>query len=538
LLQLLRSYERVLNARPLAVGNLEFLIGLLRSARVLAEAVRAAAPPDARRELERALRLVDAQTPVDSVELSGNAVAELDRALGTLAPARNPPLRIHTSLPELPRRYNAVTVVFGCGIGLGDEIACLGLLRPLTEHVAPTPLTILTLYRNVWPHLLPDAVEVSYRLRPLRPFQQIATNRPEPDARELVVVLDFESYDLIEKVIPRHPARDVVEISLGETAAWFMGGGSPWLRWERFEPAGEKNYYAFLDAVGDRLFGGLVRRATQPLRRGARRRRSTTRTIVLNPLSSKPLPLAPMDWARSLAALRARDGGSLRVRVYPGLHDVNREYARQICRLARLRDRGLTVELLDADGGRPLTPGLSAPALLDAFRDASLCVTLDTFSAHLAPLAGVPTLVLAYFENREFWVPSPWTFYCVLDRADRELVPLAAELLRAYDAPPRRDALELLAETRALTDAPPEPASIARLSSALARAVPQLDRRLLYAADGRGWLRLWSQLERAIRREPVTAAELHPYLELWRRSELYKVITLPALLAEQEVAVA
>src|SRR2546430_4066009 len=525
LTHLLRSYERVLNARPLQIGNLEFLLDLLESARVLAEALLERASPAERANLglDRIAGLVAGQTAPTSAEAAGAIVTLLDDALEELERVRLADLVLQSPLPELDADYDAVHVVFGCGIGLGDELTYYRFLRRLARHTSPRRLTVHTLYCNVWRSLIPGVREVSYRKRPLRPFEQVAH---PGDGPELVVVADFEFYDIGGRVVPRRDERDVLEISLGECGAWLRRAGSDWTTNERFPPRPFKSYYAFLTALGDRLFGEADSPAWAPVVPPTQGPRAATeRLVVVNPLSSKPLPLEPDDWARVLTGVHARlPGRRLRARVYPGLHPVNREFTERLCRLASRRSPGLAAGLLDPPD-RELSPWLALPALREALEPADLCLTLDTFTAHFAPLLGVPTVVVAYLENREFWVPSPWVFYVVLRDVQQTVPPLVSYLLHGGQASVA--ARELVLATDAALPEGLNEESTGLITSRLAAVLPRLRPRFPYGVDGRRWLRLWSRLERAVQKEPPDQQALLHYLARWQQSEFFKLVALP-----------
>src|SRR5205823_6118780 len=101
-------------------------------------------------------------------------------------------------------------------------------------------------------------------------------------------------------------------------------------------------------------------------------------------------------------------------------------------------------------GGRPLTPFNAVDSLVASLSSVDLCLTMDTFTAHLVPLFGTPTIVVALKDNHEFWVPSRRAFYCLIDNFQRDLPEAAARILRASET--RRRAQSGQA-ARALADA-------------------------------------------------------------------------------------
>lgn len=537
ILHLLEVYQGIISARPLEMGNGEFLRSLLASsgrlAVALAEVPRNSGLQPAEREALSAL--LAGQTPANAKEVSGKVLAVLAEVKGRDgAKSRATPLYLRGPLPALGRDYERVTVIFGPALGLGDQIAFLQFLRRLTEHCPHSSLTIFTLYPNLWRQFFPHARELHYRGRPLRPFDRLTRNRDgAATGKELVLVADFEGFNFHTKVIPRRPGRDVLEVALGRRTAWLSRGGSAWVRFEEFFSASLPNNYHLLGDIAGRLFPeaaeGLPWQPHRVKRAGGHR----GKTIFLNPFSSKKIPLRPADWHRLLVRLRSelpRDF-DFRVVVYPGLDSSTRDYAVEICRLAAEGRRPIPASLLGA-GASEVTPFGALLSLTAALEGVDLCVTVDTFTAHLVPLFAVPTVVITLGENRMFWVPGRWSFHCLLDAFDRVPAVLAARLLLTRSRPERkrrefREAADRLLACSEGAGEDGRPAQIAEeIQGALAETLQHSEPTFPYLAQARRWLLLWSRLALAARREPVEAEGLRPYVLQWRESEFLKVLAL------------
>jgi len=116
--RLLRMYESVIAVRPLQGGNRDFLESMLVACRAIGAALAAApdgVPPAPAAEIEAWLAVQD---PDNARTTAGEIVKLVDR-LGVDGDAAGEPLYLE-DLPELRPRYDAITVVFGPGIGLGD----------------------------------------------------------------------------------------------------------------------------------------------------------------------------------------------------------------------------------------------------------------------------------------------------------------------------------------------------------------------------------------------------------------------------------
>jgi len=140
-------------------------------------------------------------------------------------------------------------------------------------------------------------------------------------------------------------------------------------------------------------------------------------------------------------------------------------------------------------------------------------------------LLGVPTIVVAYADNTRFWVPSEWCFHTMLDVAEREIPPLAALLLSRPppSAPGWRSAAELVAATRKAAVHGLDEDSIAAILGPLPRVLAQLES-FPDRDEGLRWLRIWSRLPPAVRREAADSQQLQAYLEAWRSTRFYKVL--------------
>jgi hypothetical protein len=513
-LHLLRSYASVVALRPLLAGNREFLASLLAACGVLDDALGAATPAPRVRELVARLRIDNAT----------HVAAEIVRTLDASAlDGRPEPLYVH-GLAPLAGDYDRVTIVFGPGIGLGDEVTFLSLVSALAER---WPTVVYTLYPGLWRLLVPEVRERHYRRRPLRPFADLQAR--EGEGRQLVVLADFELFDLADKVVPRRRGRDVLEISLGRSQVRLAPGTSPWTWWEVFD-SDDGNNYETVRAAAERLLPATAPTETwsplRPLRTADSNRR--VRRLLLNPLSSKPLPFGANGWTGIMRQIASRlpQGTTLDVVVYPGLDAATEAYAAELCaRLARVRTP-IAVRVLRAPDGGPLTPTNAMQALGRGLARVDACVTVDTFTAHLAPLFGVPTAVLAYHTNYAFWVPAPWALYALLDEAEETLPPLVARLLLRGRLPgPGLAAGELAAATQAVSAEPLGRAAVEAIVQPLARCLAHLDPDFPYADEGGRWLALWSRVGSALRREPLPPAQLGAFVREWRRSPFFRLVT-------------
>lgn len=569
LLELLLMYEGSIGARVFSAGNLEYLELLLEAAkrlgRSLADAPLSALAP--RSKVVAMLELIEGQDVSNAQRTAQDVLAHLSELrLAYAAAQRAPDLYARGRLPPLDPDYERIVVYFGAAMGLGDQITFYQVLRHVARHCRRAHVIIYTLYPGLWPDLLEGAEERSYREDPLRPFLDLNAPPDGPPPRELIVSADFEVFDLHRHVIAKRRRRDILELALGRMTAWLAADGSPFVHVDELR-AGHDSNYAFAHALARRLVPGLTGWAMwDPIapdsavddgprswlrvlqerwrarsERGLARRprsaaeadRPTRQVVFVNPFTSKHLPFGAGGWAHGIQRLHAgaRRSAPFEVVLYPGLEPRTHAFAEEIrARLSHGPDP-VPVRLLAPPDG-PLTPLNALPTLVQAARGFDLCVTVDTFSAHLLPLFRVPTVVLAYPQFKRFWVPSRWSYNCLIEDMETSGLALVArvlELLSGRGPDPRRwrrAAARLLRATREAHLNGLGPAGVAGLEAALAHAFLLLDRGFPSYEEAQHWLMLFSRLAWATQRRPLPEASLRGYLELWEESQIFKLLTL------------
>src|SRR6266566_5221229 len=323
LLHLLRAYQAVIAGRPLEAGNREFLASLIRSSTQLGDALanspRRSGQPSS--GVDDVLDLLAQQRPETAKHLARrvmHVLHGLEREIRGID--GSPDLYLRGPLPVLRPDYDDIQILFGNGLGLGDQIACYRLVSELRDRYSGATSTVYTLYPKLWDQLLPGIREVSYRDRPLRPFEDFASH-PAHGA-ELIVIVDFDCFDLHRRVIAHRTGRDVVEVSLGRLTAWMRRHGSPWIHFETFEEPSYRNYYYFLDAITRRLLALPSDLPWIPKAPAPRKQSGSGRIMVLlNPFTSKPSTLSPADWSGFVRTIRrvTPPSSELDVAVFPGL---------------------------------------------------------------------------------------------------------------------------------------------------------------------------------------------------------------------------
>ncbi|MCH7534236.1 MAG: hypothetical protein IH948_00535 [Bacteroidetes bacterium] len=447
-------------------------------------------------------------------------------------------LYAHAPIHPLRRNYSNITVIFGPGLGLGDQITFLQFLRNVAQHCRGARMTIFTLYPNLWRNIIPHARELDYRGRPLRPILYLEKNRlaKTEKGRELVLIADFECFNFHKNVIPHHPNRDILEIALGRRAIWSNPGDSSWIRFEAFSNSQKfNNNYSILAQMAKRLIPESTDiSAWKPIKPVKSQLVSRKEKIIfLNPFTSKEFFLTPHDWYRILqtAVEKLLNITSLRIVIFPGLSESCRNYASEIVHLCAKGPGSINAHLLEGINTSLLTPYSAIPIIIQLLKEVDLCITVDTFTAHLVPLFSVPTLVVTDRENKSFWVPCSWSFYCLIDRMQRDLPTLINYLLTAalqapaFSSQATKTAEKIVDVTMCAIERGIGIQEINKFQEGMARFLGQVGGDFAYRGQANKWLLIWSRLSLANRNDPVESGALQPYLNNWLESDLFKILS-------------
>jgi hypothetical protein len=520
LLHLIWTYQAILSHRPIERGNRAYLAALVEASQSLAKSLdssshRAANPP-----LDRLRTALRAQNVLNAQVVSRN-ILPLIRACASEAGARTSAHDLYLNRARASLRpADELIVTFGPGLGLGDEIACLNFVRQLTARSGAERTTIFSTYPGLWPLLTPNVRSRHYWANPLRPYR--AARLSSSTRRLLVVAIDFDGNGLHHAVLPRAESTDVLEIAIGLRRGWLRRGDGAWV--EIIEPAAnrEAGNYEWLHAMGAALDPdappGPLWDSLVPERP---KRTSGVPTVFLNPLSSKPVPWIVRDWVAIFRELSRAIGtdGRIRVSVYPGVDNASAADAGSIAAALGSLPR------VDADVlSRSLTPYSGMRAIARELSRAAVCLTIDTFTAHLATLLQVPTVVMTLKDNRAFWVPCPWSFY-VQPAEVMVLVPaIVASLLTPRRTEARGGAGDRVRRaTAAIADTEEPRAALAALTTGLTLLVGRFEDTSPFVASGRQWLHFWTKVGEAVRRAPVTASELSHFVTAWQASTFYRL---------------
>ncbi|MCA9773444.1 MAG: hypothetical protein KC466_13605 [Myxococcales bacterium] len=414
-----------LAARPLSRGN-EIAYDGARHA--VADAVdRLAAMPAGVLPAEQVAlmrALIEAADPGDFRLLASTFVRSVQQAIRADGEANDDWLVFHGRRHRPDPAIDSLAVSVGPTIGIGDELIAA---RSLARRAARCGVVLVVETRRpgLWA-LLEGKIELP-GLPPLAMPAKLDALSADGRSRTGLVYLDFLESD------PSFPPRHRPE-GLAFTARWVMGNATGVI-----VPFGKRalHHLRIPEALGagrglecDWMAGRLMAGPGAPgtaVGRSARPEGATER-VLLQVLTSKPALILPETlYARALFEARRLADRPFEVRVLSGTTEGERRITREAAEgLARALPR-TEVRFLE-----PMT--LAAVAREVARAD--VLVGPDTFTAHMAALAGTPQITVGLTEHGGWKSPGTAGFY---------LAPTGepAELARAIA---RRVAFALQAE--------------------------------------------------------------------------------------------
>jgi hypothetical protein len=428
---LLSQYLYFLSRRPISESNLHYLLSRLHGLQSLAPVFAGSGHP----VLERVVLQLRQLHP----SAFRRVAAALQLSLIPLARgARELPkdLVVQDSTPgtDWIAGVNRVLLVFGPGIGIGDELILAPLPAWLKRANARLSVTTLSGYRGFWDRV--EAVDRDLQYSSNLDLLKALRSIPPYDDVDLVVFVDFEAPELYRGVAADRGVKKYLEISLGARSAFLFDAERRWMfRIHHVTPYFSNYYHALhqtLRALGlnpepAAHFTNVVRRRAQKADDGL--------DVFVTPFTSKYDP-SVVYWGRLLTAVAQRTGPCpVHFHLDTGKTWRTQRFAIELARslAARLPPN---VELRLARDGTP--PSLSLPRVYDYLDRCHAVVCADSFAAHAGPLFDCLTLVLAKDELKDWRVPFDGSFYFdpewPLDQVAAAMGELLCEIRRPKSA--------------------------------------------------------------------------------------------------------
>jgi hypothetical protein len=401
---LLSQYAFFLSRRPVSQSNLHYLVSRLQGLKALAPLFAESGNPILDRVVSQLGRLHPAafRRLAPSLQLSlMPLVSGAWRLPGHVIVQDAPP----------PAGWMAgarrALIVFGPGIGIGDELIMAPLPQWLSSANPEMQVDTLSGYRGFWNRVAATGRALQYSS--LLDLHRALSGSPPYDGYDLVVFADFESPELYRGVVADARIGKYLEISLGARSAYLFDAERQWLyRLHHPDPYFSNYYYALnhlLRALGlqprarDRFADVVTRtglKATDRL------------DVFVSPFTSKYDP-SGVYWSRLLSALARHAGPTpLTLHLDAGNNWKTQRFAVELARsVVATLPPNVEVRLARDEGSQALT----LSSVYDHLERCHAVVCADSFAAHAGPLFGCTTLVVAKAELRDWHVPSDTAFY-------------------------------------------------------------------------------------------------------------------------------
>jgi hypothetical protein len=428
---LLSQYLHFLSRRPISESNLHFLLARLRGLQSLEPVFAGSGHP----VLERLVRQLRQLHP----SAFRRVAAALQLSLIPLTRgARTLPEDVVVQDSAPPPGWLAgvrhALIVFGPGIGIGDELMLAPLPRWMKQVTADLSISTLSAYTGFWERV--PAVDRHHHYSSHLDLLQALRGGAPHDTADIVVFVDFESPELYRGIAADGGPRRYLEVSVGSRSAFLFDPARRRLfRVHHITPYYANFYHALhqtLRSLGFAAnaathFDGVVRRDTA--------KASDRLDVFVTPFTSKYDPSAAY-WGRLLTRV-ARYLGPYPVRFHLDTGNTwrTRRFAIELARaVAAARPPNVDVRL--AQDRTP--PSLSLPGVYAQLDRCHAVICADSFAAHAGPLFDCLTLVLAKPDLKHWQVPFDRSFYFdpawPIDRVTESMGTLVHEIRRPKTA--------------------------------------------------------------------------------------------------------
>jgi ADP-heptose:LPS heptosyltransferase len=354
-------------------------------------------------DLERIARQLGALSPANLFQLAPQIQREL-KEVATAAPPRDflichrPPGAIFF------QNVSSVLLIFGPGIGIGDEILCFGLPAALSRILPSADVSVISMYDGLWNRVIKVGKAQIY----CDAAAFVSALRGTARSYDLVFMVDFESPGLVSAIC-REPAIDrYVELSLGLRSVLALDK-----RYRRLHKSPESNVTNFYHSHA-RLLSWIHPSAELPelgqavTRNPGIKSQHDVLTILVSPFTSKEDP-SERYWSELLTNVVPPDViRGVRLIVDTGPNSHTESFANALVRSSSAQPNlNVRCEIARSVTGRLLP----LHDMLEKVEQADAIITADSFLAHAAARFDCPAFVLAPRGLENWRVPSQRSFY-------------------------------------------------------------------------------------------------------------------------------
>jgi hypothetical protein len=296
-----------------------------------------------------------------------------------------------------------IRLVLGPAIGIGDEAICLALPSWLRAAAPAAGIHVLSTRPELWSAVEGLASVTAYA------DHLALVEALRGDGFDLVFLADFER-PALAPAFSRGPApARYVELSIGARTLDALDTDLQCLHEFTRPSTYGANYYDFT-VQAMRWLGtpAALRNRLSPIDPARHPAIDRPLTVVVSPFTSKHEP-SQAAWSALLGALfPAAPAGSVRLVFDPGPGLVTERFA---CALAASTRAAVAPGIACDVASEPPARTLSLPGVLRLIAQADVVICADTFAAHVSPLSGCTTLVVASHSLANWRVPHAPAFY-------------------------------------------------------------------------------------------------------------------------------
>ena len=398
-LSLLVRYLFFVSRRPISSSNRSFLVERVAGLRSLASVFSNRSSP----LLDEIAARLRRMTP----ETVGDVMSAVGARITPALPKRTDDDVLVTTRPPDAAFLGScrrMRLILGPAIGIGDEAICVSVPGWLRAAAPQADVEVLTTRPELWAGVAGVANVAAYADH-LALLDALRGN-----GVDLVMLADFER-PALAPALSRGPApARYVELSIGGRTLDAYDATARCLHELARPSAYGANYYDFVaDAMRWLGTPATTRDRHRPAdrsERGAHPDRPLT--IVVSPFTSKYEP-SEAAWSALLGALFPPGApGAARLVFDAGASLTAERFA---CGLAAAT-RAVVASGIACDvASEPPSRTLSRPGVLHLIAQADVVICADTFAAHVAPLGGCTTLVVANPSLANWRVPHAPVFY-------------------------------------------------------------------------------------------------------------------------------
>jgi hypothetical protein len=315
--------------------------------------------------------------------------------------------------PELFSGIHRVSLIFGPGIGIGDEILCFSLPAFFQAFLPEARIEVASMYDGLWNPV--TEAQVSRYYSDLSELVEILREGDERD--QLSCVIDFELPGLVPAVAREGRLSHYIELSIGHRSAAAFDARNQFLY--RSPELNVSNFYHSLAELQRWIAPSAPARSFAPF--GTARARLDERRpirLLASPFTSKENP-SLRYWCELLSNIVPRNvRRQVEFLLDTGPNHHTQAFAVALLKCAQAQSTpAVHYKLAQERAGKCIT----VPETITLLEDVDALIAADSFLAHAAGYFGCTACVLAPAGLEHWRAPAPTSFYFRLKDSGAEV---------------------------------------------------------------------------------------------------------------------